>query len=103
MVEAEIIEDEAIDCCPVNCISKISWEDLVLAEIRRKDQVVNPYANLFSENAGNVSNQAMMSNKWQRETALETKREWEENNIVKTKRNATQTAQARAMKKLYGE
>ena len=69
MVEAEIIEDEAIDCCPVNCISKISWEDLVLAEIRRKGEVINPYANLFSENAEIVSSEAMKSNSWLREKA----------------------------------
>lgn len=66
MVEAEIIEDEAIDCCPVNCISKISWEDLVISEIRRKGEVIDPYANLMSEGAGNVSNSAIGANKWKK-------------------------------------
>ena len=69
MVDVEIIQDEAIDCCPVNCISKISWEELVLAEIRRKGEVVNPFANLFSENAGTVGGEALRSNSWLRELA----------------------------------
>ena len=52
--DMESTQEEAIDCCPVNCISKISWEDLVISEIRRKGEVINPYANLFADIPGTV-------------------------------------------------
>ena len=48
-------QEEAIDSCPVDCISRISWDELVIAEIKRKGEVINPYANLFSDGGGNAS------------------------------------------------
>ena len=60
--------DTAIEVCPVNCISKINWLDLVTAEIKRLDQVVDPYANLFSEGGmGSVSVGITNSNRWMKE------------------------------------
>lgn len=47
MVDLKETQAEAIDSCPVDCISNITWEELVINEIKRKGEVVNPYANLF--------------------------------------------------------
>ena len=63
-----------------------------MSEIRRKGEVVNPYANLFSENAGTVSNEVMGSNKWRMEEAARNKLIWEEDNIEKSKRSGIQVA-----------
>ena len=67
--DTESTIEEAMDTCPVTCISKISWEELVLSEIRRKGEVIDPYANLMSEGAGNVSNSAIGANKWKKQAA----------------------------------
>ena len=85
MVDGETQQDEAIDCCPVNCISRISWDDLVISEIRRKGEVINPYG-IFSEMAGSVSKEAMMSNRWKTEAASRVQLEWNEENVEKSKR-----------------
>ena len=66
--DSEEVLDTAIDTCPVDCISKNTWFELVTMELKRTEQVINPYANLFSGGgAGMVSSQSLTSNNWRQE------------------------------------
>lgn len=48
--EPESIIETAIDCCPVNCIYYVSWDDLVTLENRRETQEINNWARLVGVN-----------------------------------------------------
>lgn len=103
-VDIDDVLDTAIDVCPVNCISRITWLDLVTAEIKRIDQVVDPYANLFSTGGfGSVSVGITNSNKWMKQQHAQSNKQNKTAQIEYSKREGIQKIQAQALKRIQGD